>query len=223
MNTRIKFPFTGSLLILAALFVSNYKTAAQRPSVSINETQDRVIVKKSDFDPPVKISKVKTRKGVIESDKPYPDDDDWLKGLTVRLDNDSSKDVTYINVEVLFRRPDNQAHKPPGVWPLEYGENPFKYTTGEPVPPVNIKPIKHGETLEITLSDHDFDRVKTFLREIQYSVLNGIEVRVIVIGFGDGTAWTGRMMRRDPGSPFGWGPIDPSAMKQSQVKESSIR
>jgi hypothetical protein len=102
---------------------------------------------------------------------------------------------------------------------LQYGEDPFKYTTGEPVPPFNIKPIKNGKTFEITLSDHDFYQVIAFLHDIEYSVLNGIEVRVNVIGFADGTTWTGRMMRRDPGSPFGWSPIEPPEREQPQSKK----
>lgn len=197
---------------------SNYKTAAQRQSF-IKQAQDRVIVKKSDWNPPVKISKVKTRKGVIELDKPYDDDDDWLKGLTVSLDNKSGKDLTFVDVEVLFRRPNDQANEPPGVWHLRYGEDPFRYTTGEPIPPISVKPIEDGETFEVTLSDHDFYQVIAFLYDIKYSVLNGIEVRVTTIGFADGTAWLGRMMRRDPGSSFGWSDIEPPEREQPQKKQ----
>ncbi len=209
MKTRIEFALTGSLLVLAAVLTITYRTSAQGPSdFSINKI-DRVIVKRSDWDPPVKISKIKTRKGVIESNKPYKDDDDWLKGLTINLDNDSGKELTYISLDIFFRRPDNQADKPPGVWSLEYGEDPFRYTTGEPVPPIRVKPIKDGESFVITLSDHNFYRMIAFLDDIKYSVFNVIEVRVSVIGFSDGTAWTGQMMQRNPASPFGWSPVDP--------------
>lgn len=157
----------------------------------------------------MKIVVLKTRKGQIESGRPYHDNDDWLKGLTLGLENNSGKNLTYISVEVFLRRPDDQAHEVPGMWTLEYGENPFRHTTGEPVPPVSVKPIEDGETFEITLSDQDFDRLEAFLRDTNYSGLKGIEVRVSIIGFSDGTAWTGRMMRRDAGSPFGWSPIEP--------------
>ena len=209
MNTRMKLALTGSLLLLA-LLVADYKTAAQRqPLSSVNEPQDRIIAMKSDFSPPVRIITLKTRKGVVESDKTFPDDDDWLKGLTVRLDNESGKRLTYVDVEVLFRRPDNQAYEPPGVWHLEYGQNPLRYTTGEALPPVRVKPIEDGDTFEIRLSDDDFEQLWVFLSDAKYSVVFGVEVRVNVVGFSDGTAWTGRMMRRDPGSPFGWSPIEP--------------
>lgn len=210
MKIKINFVLTASVLVLVILLISNYKTAAQHQSASfIKQAQDRVIIKKSDWNPPVKITKVKTKKGVIELDKPYDDDDDWLKGLTVSVDNHSGKDVTYINVEVLLRRPADTDQKPPGVWHLEYGEDPFRYTTGEPIPPISVKPIKDGESFDITLSDHDFYRLIVFLHDIEYSVLKGIEVRVTTIGFVDGTAWIGRMVRRDPGGPFGWSDIEP--------------
>lgn len=219
LKMKTNLVITGSLLSVFILGITNYQTPAQRSFRSfIEQAQERVIVKKSDWNPPVKISQVKTKKGVVELDKPYSDDNDWLKGLTVRLDNHSGKDVTYLEVEVLFRRPNDTANEPPGVWHLEYGEDPFRYQTGEPVPDIKIKPIKDGDSFEVSLSDHDFDQVNTFLRNIKYSVVNGIEVRVMVIGFGDGTAWTGRMMRRDPSSPFGWSPIEPPERERSQTK-----
>lgn len=219
MNTRMKLALSGSLLLLA-LLVADYKTTAQRqPDSSANQPQERVIVMKLDFTPPVRITTIKTKKGVIEPDKPYPDNDDWLKGLTVLLDNESGKNLTYIDVEVLFHRPDNQAYEPPGVWHLEYGEDPFRYTSGEAVPPVRVKPIEHSDTFEIRLSDHDFDQLGVFLRDAKYSVVRGVEVRVNVIGFSDGTAWNGRMIRRDPSSPIGWSPIEPPGHEPSQIKQ----
>jgi hypothetical protein len=216
MKSRTAFILIISLVVTVVTSILGiYKATAQRQVLAplVTRTQDRVIVKKSDFDPPVKIVVMKTRKGEIESGKPYHDNDDWLQGLTVRLENNSGKNLTYISVEVFLRRPDNQAHEVPGVWTLEYGENPFRHTTGEPIPP-RVKPIEDGESFEITLSDHDFDRLKTFLRDTNYPELKRIEVRVSVIGFSDGTAWTGRMMRRDAGSPFGWSPIKPPDSKQ---------
>ena len=83
---------------------------------------------------------------------------------------------------------------------------------------LRIKPVKDKESFEITLSDHDLDRLETFLREINYPALNCIEVRVGVIGFSDGTVWTGRMMRRDADSPFGWSIIEPPESNESQVE-----
>lgn len=210
MKTKFQIVLIGLLPVLVVLPITNYKTAAQRPASPTIEKRNRIIVKKSDWDPPVKIINVKTNRGVIELDKPYADGDDWLQGLTIRLDNRSGKDVTYIDVEVLFRRPHDTGHEPPGVWHLEYGDDPFRSDIDQAPQAVKVKPIKDGITFEVTLSDHEFDRMNTFLREIKYSVLNGIEVRVNVIGFADGTVWTGRMMRKDPSSSFGWSALDPS-------------
>lgn len=222
MKIELKSIFICVWLVVVILVITNYRSAAQRSSSSnIKEFQDRTIVIKTDFKPPVRILEVKTKKGAIESNKSYPDSENWLEGLTVRLNNTSGKDVTYIDIEVLLRRPSDSAQLPPGVWQLAYGEDPFLYETGESLPPIKVKPIKHGETFEVTLNDHDFAQMNKFLEDIGYSVLNGIELRVNVIGFSDGTVWAHRMMRRDPASPFGWRVIEPPEPEQSKVQRPS--
>ena len=94
MTNRTAFILTvSSVLTVVTSILGVYKATAQRQVLAplVTSTQDRVIVKKSDFDPPVKIVVMKTRKGEIESGKPYHANDYWLQGLTVRLENNSGK------------------------------------------------------------------------------------------------------------------------------------
>lgn len=178
-------------------------------AVGQQQKEERVIEKRSDFSPPVKITLVKTKKGAVKFEEKFLDDDEWLKGLTVRLANASGKTVTSINVEMTFSRPENQAQEPPAVWHLFYGFDPLWFKPEEAIPSPQVKPILPGDTMEITLSDKNFDDLKLFLKEAKYPAsVKKIELRVIGIGFSDGTVWNGRMYRRDPKAPGGWSPIE---------------
>lgn len=176
------------------------KTAGQ-------QGQERMIVKKLDFNPPVKITGVRTKKGVIKTDEKFVDDDDWFKGLTVSVTNTSGRPVTYIDVEVLYQRPQDQAQEPPFVTHLEYGR---MYKWPEKSDPPKAKPILPGRTIDLAISETDFDYFKSSLRELGYPAgLKGIEVRVIEVGYDDDTLWSGgRMWRRDPKAPKGWSLIE---------------
>jgi hypothetical protein len=173
------------------------------------QEEERLIEKRSDFSPPVKITLVKTKKRAVKFEEKFLDDDQWLKGLTVRLANASGKTVTSIDVEMTFTRPENQVKEPPAIWHLFYGFSPLWFKPEETIPPPQVKPILPGDTTEITLLDKDFEGLNLFLKQTKYAAsIKKIELRVIAIGFSDGTVWNGRMLRRDPKAPKGWIPIE---------------
>ncbi|HEX8846302.1 MAG TPA: hypothetical protein VF791_16770 [Pyrinomonadaceae bacterium] len=199
----IAVTFIG-IAVFLGMWLSFSKAAGQP------QEEERLIEKRSDFFPPVKITLVKTRKGAVKFEEKFLDDDEWLKGLTVRLANASGKTVTYIDVEMTFPRPENQAQERPAVWHLEYGRSPFQE---KPVPtsqPPQVKPILPGDTMELILHDISLDSIKLFLKDRKYPAsIKKIELRVIVIGFSDGTAWNGgQMYRRDPKARFGMSSIE---------------
>jgi hypothetical protein len=177
--------------------------------------EERLIEKRSDFNPPVKITLARTKKRAIKFEEGFLDDDDWLKGLTVRLANVSGKTVTHIDVEMAFTRPENQAQERTAMWHLEYGFSPLWFKPEETIPPPQAKPILPGDIVELTLSDKDFDDLKLFLKETKNPAsIKKIELRVIAIGFSDGTVWNfGHMYRRDPKAPRGWRLIEPEGEK----------
>ena len=68
----------------------------------------------------------------------------------------------------------------------------FRFST-EP----NILP---GEEVDLKLTDTRYEELKTFLSEAGFSQnIKLVEVRVNTIGFIDGTAWFGKMLKRDGG------------------------
>lgn len=105
MNHRLKFVFSALLLFtIATLIADTFRTEAQLKSMSAwpNQAQDRIVRTKANFNAPIKIMAVKTKVGEIKTDKKFFADDDWLKGLTVRLVNHSGRRVTFVEVLIIF-------------------------------------------------------------------------------------------------------------------------
>ena len=204
MNRSLKSGLVASLFFSLATILTTDESRSQLFHILQAKTtlQERIIDKKADFDPPVKISLVKTKKGVIDTGRPFQADEDWLKGLSVQVTNTSAKTVTYVDIEILFRRPEGQAQEAPAGWDLEYGDNPFHYRADREMPPIHVQAVLPDESVEIKLSDSDLDQLMIFLDAAKYPPsIKKIELRVIIIGFSDGTAWSGRMLRRDLNDP----------------------
>ncbi len=225
MNSRIETAILTCMVLSVGLVlpvVYKATTQDQTPDAAESTPKNRVMVKRSDFSPPIRIGTVKTRRGVIETGRPYLDDDEWVKGLTVSVANTSGKTITYIGVDVIFRRSEKQGQEPGALWSLNYGVDPFQYSTAEAVPDSPIKPVLPGDTVEISLSEDGFQSLVSFLKSANYfSGTNKAELRLGKIGFSDGTLWmTGRFFMRDSTSSWGWRRIDsPSAKRKSDQFE----
>jgi hypothetical protein len=179
---------------------------------------------KSRSNSPVKITLVKTKKRVVANNKKFLDDDDWLEGLTLRVLNRSDKTVTYVGIQLIFRRNEDQESGLPAGWPINYGFDPFRLNPGDSIPPPQVTPILAGTETEIRLSESEYEEVKKFFAEIGFpAIRKRMELDIIKIGFSDGTAWNnGLMFRRDPSSqgPLkGWRLLDPPRSGKVQLKE----
>jgi hypothetical protein len=119
--------------------------------------------------------------------------------LTIRLTNDSGKAVSFVGLVLLFTRTEDQKPGIPAGWPFEYGLDPFD-SIEDPTPLAQFEDVLPGNDLEIELSDREYEEIKSFLRGIQFpGSIRQLEVRIIKIGFSDGTAWNnGYLFRRDP-------------------------
>lgn len=216
MNSRIKFLLALMFLSLTTVGLDVFETRANRqpkPSVP-TPGQERLVLDKSRSDAPVKITLVKTKKRVVDNNKKFTDDDNWLQGLILRVVNRSDKTVTYVGIQLIFRRTEDQESGLPAAWPINYGFDPFKLNPGESSPLPEVAPILAGADVEIGLSEVEDNEVKRFLAEAGFPASRKrLELDIIKIGFSDGTAWNnGQMFRRDPnslGGPLkGWSPLD---------------
>ena len=218
MNIRYRrFTLLKALLLLAIFTIAPvafcFKTAQQKNTNGISGEHHRIVVTRTSLNPPLKIKLIKNWRGTVERDKSFLDRDDWLRGLSVRLLNDSGKTVTFLSVELVFRRAEDQQAAPPAVWSLRYGLDPFNYDE-DPAPLPEYSPILPGRDLEVFLTDQQYGELKKFLKMAEFpDPIKKLEMRVMKIGFNDGTAWnTGHMLRRDRNNtrrPLrGWSLID---------------
>jgi hypothetical protein len=213
--------FTLSVLILGI-----YKGEAQHQGVVVSAFQERerTIIKKTDFDPPVKIKAAKTKGHSVPLGEKFTDDDDWLKGFSLLLHNNSQKTINHIGVELLFRPSPGMKDVPAG-WMMEYGPNPFYYKTTEAIPTSPLPTVLAGGDLEIKLTDAEFEDLTNFLRRAGFpSQIHSVEVRVTSIGFSDGTAWYGgNMVKRDAGGRWTIAHSDRGVLHHAQARDKSLR
>lgn len=176
------------------------------------QEEDKVVEKRDDFNPPVKIKLVKSRIGTIETDKKIDTaDNEWLRRLTIRVRNLSDKTVTHVLVRLQFIRPKDQAQERDLIIPLEYGPSPLRSSQQD----VPAEPILPGKTADITLSDSEYDSLLPLLYELNYPVtIKRVRVFIGAIGFSDSTIWQGgRIFKRDANDPQKWIPLDKSQSK----------
>lgn len=214
------------VLTLSVSLLSSDKGKAKPQQVEPSPFQDRerAIMKKTDFNPPVKIRAAKSKGRFVSLSKRFLDDDDWLKGFAVVVHNASDKAINHIEIEMLFR-PEGGSQQLPAGWFLSYGYNPFHYKNQDAIPTVNpVANVQPGSDIELKLSDARFEDLKTFLSKAGFpEKIHVVEIRVNIIGFTDGTAWiTGKMLKRDPGSPSGWTHIDTSTGSLQQRQSPLI-
>jgi hypothetical protein len=202
------------LLIVFCLWVSaTHSSKIQNP--------DKIIEKGEDYKPPLKITLVKSKFGIIETNKKISAGDDWLRGLTIRVRNDSGKTVTSVTIEIQFRRPEYQAGALDLLTPIEYGPNPFApFERNSPLP---AEPILPNQTKDITLSEQNYDALRAVLDVENYPAsIKAIKIQVRTVGFNDGTAWhKGKIFKRNPNDPDKW--IRENQSQSSKKKARMVR
>jgi hypothetical protein len=212
MRSRIQF----LLVLVIGVSLTTFVFIARQATGYSPKSQDqpRLVRDVSRADSPLRIALVKTKKHVIEKSKAFDADDDWVQGLTLRVDNRSDKTVTYVGVHISFTRTQDQEAGYPAGWMFNYGFNPFHLDPGESIPPPQVEPILPGRSTEIVMSDQEYNELQKFLAEAKFPVSRKrLELDLIVVGFSDGTAWNnGLIFRRDPeslkGPLKGWKIVD---------------
>ena len=196
-----------TLLIASLVFISLFAVREGGAQNSSNRNQfgdrERLIMKKAEQRPPVLIKAAKAKGRLIPLSKKFLDDDDWLKGFTVSVRNLSGKPITHIGLEMLFRRDDEK--QLPAGWFLNYGPNPFHYRSNELIPTSGAPVVLPRDEIELNLPDVEFDDLMAFLHKAGFpEKIHVVEIRIKTIGFADGTAWYGKMLKRDKDAKAGW-------------------
>jgi len=161
--------------------------------------RERVVDDKYSYsDCPIKIVKIKTKKHEVSLREAFSDDDDWLRGIAIEIENKSGKVVTHVGIAMRFDRPAEQADPSGALWDIWYGVSPFAFKDGESIPPPQVRTIQPGETAVVVLSDADHNALNSFLQDIKFpSSIERVHISVATVGFDDGAAWRGILYRRD--------------------------
>ena len=165
-------------------------------SSQTNEEHDRLIETPSFPDAPVKITRVKAKKGEVRVGEKFKDTNDWFKGLAVRVKNTSDKPVNYVSVLVIFTRPRAQKEEGrlPFGEPLVYGRSP---ADSKGPPPIPVPPIPPGEHIELNLPERYFDEYTALLKKLDFpESLSHMEISIQEVGFEDGLLWSGGVLWR---------------------------
>jgi hypothetical protein len=169
---------------------------------------------------PIKITKVRAKGKEIRSKEEFAAGDDWLSGLEMELANASGKTVTFFEIQLLFRSSIIDINPPDAVWFLNSGNNPFNYASDMSMPSQSSKSIRPGEFLNVELNERERNEINAFVRSVTGALPDKVEIRVNLLGFNDGTAWSGQMARRN--GKGGWVPLNPSSVKVPRLKTDRI-
>jgi hypothetical protein len=198
-------------VVLGAILASLIAT----PRVAgLGQEQDRVVDKESWRTEPIKIIKLKTMGKPIELGKKFSGDENWLKGLTVTVENVSNKGIARIELELIFPRVGGGSSPeiPILITPLGYGRDP-----AEVLPPESLKMVLPGESVDITLPEVNLPFIEHDLKRLSYpEKTTHARIRVNSVTFIDGSEWAGDvLLYPDPKNPKN--KINPNYPSEKQV------
>jgi hypothetical protein len=175
------------------------------------QTRERVIEKAFQPNEPMDLEDVQVRGALngresVKIGTKFHGDEDWLKGLTVRLKNKSGKSIVYAEVYVYV--PTSETEDKPIRLSLRYGVIPL--SPSDTITLGQSKSISHGASVTLALSDDEYDQAKGILREKNAKVdFTRTEMRIGMVVFDDDSAWkNGREIRRDPSNPLRWSVLE---------------
>jgi hypothetical protein len=132
----------------------------------------------------------------------FEDDDDWLKGFTVTIVNNSGKNINHLHVTLTFFRPgDYETDAKPGfLYDLRFNPSP-----DDPEYELRNKSIviKPGEEFDLVLHDEDYGHIRRMLKELKFpDTIKRIDLMLHTVGFEDGSMWSvGSTFHPDPNNP----------------------
>lgn len=153
------------------------------------QDEDAVLETPWHFNSPVQITLVRSHAGVIEPGRKFPAGEDWFNGLAFTLLNKAEQPVRHVSLRIVFPRPKGQEGELDFAEVLIYGESPIPYPDGR-IPVNTAAPILPGESVDLRLSDADYEGLRAMLAESKFPRhIRRLRVNIDMIEFGDGTIW----------------------------------
>ena len=97
-----------AVLVLLSKAITSVGVSLAQPGKEAQK-QERRIKKTTWRDEPIKIEKIRVR-GFPVLDEKVNADDDWLKALTVSVRNTSGRIIKYIEIDLVFPRPQDSSN-----------------------------------------------------------------------------------------------------------------
>lgn len=168
-------------------------THGVRPG-NARQKEEKVIKKSSFRDEPIRIVKVKNKKGEFPLGKKFQSDDgEWLRGFTITVRNNSGKDITHLDLSLFFPHDANGATGDSSyTYDFTYGVSPSDEHYEESRKRQPDRVIKRGEEYDLTLSDERLNYINKVLAGLEYPPnIREVEFWINEVGFDDGSMWRG--------------------------------
>lgn len=170
------------------------------PLVGFSQGQERIIEKISWRTEPIKILKLETKGKAVELGKNFLEEDDWLKGLRVTVENTSNKAISRIVLDLSFPSPKGTSEDVPTYTvKMIFGRDPSDTAEGE-----SPKQVSPGDRAEVLLLEVNLPSIKQDLERIGYpEQVTHAQIMLSSVTFIDGSMWAGddTILYPDPNNP----------------------
>lgn len=182
---------------LSQMFLTLISVMTLLPVLALAQKQERVMEKGSWGNEPVKIHGVQIKGKSVAIGEMVLEEDDWLDGLTVSIENTSDRVILSVEIELTFPRPGGGTEEIPiYLYRLFY----LPQTPSDAKAPKQLLP---GERVEIKLPEGEHLHIKATLAYLGYPAqTQHAKLSVGAVEFSDGTAWrAGQILHPDPHNP----------------------
>jgi len=176
------------------------------PTQAQSEPNIEILVQESKFkDQPIEISEVRVKTKKIELGKVAIDSDNqWLKELSFDVRNTSSKAITYIQMRLLFERPNGSGT--PSIFPLIRGIDSVIREGKSSTDPDDAKRtilVRPGDLVRFKFDDKTYGGLQRFFSDLnREGDVTNVTLYPSRVIFEDGTIWMkGWMAKPDPANP----------------------
>ena len=168
-------------------------------SLSINVNAQTKLIKRNGWyrNAPIEVFDLKVKDRGVSFNEAFEADADWLKGVSLKIKNNSGKAIVCIYVGVIFR----ETAPAPMMHPKFFG-HPTNTKIKPAGPPLELKP---GEILTVSLVD-EYEGLKRAVEHRRpVDSVNILELEITRAYFGDGMMWDlGEIYRPDPDNLGKW-------------------